>query len=193
EFASTYSFLTALRMEGEAEKRGVALIVKPFLLGPIFVAKGWNTSPFVLDEAKGRYMVRDIERRAHRHGLPPFHLNAPFPVHSVAAARLALVALEEGWGMAAIKALFTAQHSENRSIADPKVLDAVISALSHAPERLRARMNEADIKDRLRANSDEAAALGLIGAPSFVTADGEIFWGDDRLEDALDWAAGKKM
>ena len=62
EFASTYSYLTAMRIEALAEKAGVDVIWKPFVLGPIFSAQGWNTSPFNIYPAKGKYMVREMER-----------------------------------------------------------------------------------------------------------------------------------
>ena len=70
EFASTYSYLSAMRIEDMAEKAGVELVWKPFLLGPIFKSQGWNTSPFNLYPAKGNYMVRDIERIAQGRGIP---------------------------------------------------------------------------------------------------------------------------
>ena len=71
EFASTYSYLSAMRIEAEAERAGVAIEWRPFLLGPIFKAQGWTTSPFNIYPAKGRYMVRDIERLAAARGLQP--------------------------------------------------------------------------------------------------------------------------
>ena len=69
EFASTYSYLSAMRIEEMARKADVDVIWKPFLLGPIFKAQNWDTSPFNLYPAKGRYMVRDIERIAQARGL----------------------------------------------------------------------------------------------------------------------------
>ena len=96
EFASTYSYLSAMRIEALATAAGVAVEWKPFLLGPIFKAQGWDTSPFNLYPAKGRYMVRDLQRLAAGRGLR-FALPAPFPQNSLAAARLALVGGDEGW------------------------------------------------------------------------------------------------
>ena len=95
EFASTYSYLSAMRIEALAAVAGVAVAWRPFLLGPIFKAQGWDNSPFNLYLAKGRYMVRDIERLAAERSLR-FALPALFPQNSLRATRLALVGNDEG-------------------------------------------------------------------------------------------------
>ncbi|MFT3967301.1 MAG: 2-hydroxychromene-2-carboxylate isomerase [Sphingobium sp.] len=190
DFASTYSFLSALRIEGEAARRGVTVNWRPFLLGPIFAAQGWNDSPFNLYPAKGRYMWRDLERRAARFGIAfrrPDPDGPGFPQASLLAARAAIVALDQGQGPAFCKAVFTAEFAGGRDIADREVI-------AHIGETLGLRdvltgASSPDCKARLRANVEEAVATGLFGAPAFVVK-GELFWGDDRLEDALDWAAG---
>ena len=97
DFASTYSYPAAMRIAPPAAEAGVAVRYRPFLLGPIFKAQGWDTSPFNLYPAKGRYMVRDCERQCADLGLA-FRLPEPFPASSLLASRVALVALEEGWG-----------------------------------------------------------------------------------------------
>ena len=96
EFASTYSYLAAMRIEGRAEAAGVEVRWRPFLLGPIFAAQGWTTSPFNLYPAKGRYMWRDMEREAARLGLPCRRPD-PFPQNTLVAARVALYGADQGW------------------------------------------------------------------------------------------------
>ncbi len=185
EFASTYSYISVMRIEGEALKRGIEVNWKPFLLGPIFHSQGWDNSPFNIYPAKGRYMWRDMARRCQKFGLP---LSKPdvFPVHSVKAARLALIGAEEGWGTAYTKRVFKAQFAEGKDIADLVVLSKILQALDLDAERLMILAQEKETKEKLRLQTEEAAALGIFGAPSFVVGE-EMFWGDDRLEEALDW------
>lgn len=184
EFASTYSYLSAMRIEELGREAGVEVVWRPFLLGAIFKALNMTTSPFNLNPVKGRYMVRDVTRIAQSRGLV-FRLPDPFPQNSLLAARLALVGLEEGWGVDFARALFKAEFAEGKNIADAVTLATALTAAGATPEQAFARAEAQDIKDKLRRNTAEAEALGIFGAPSFVTAGGELFWGDDRLEQAL--------
>ena len=97
DFASTYSYLAAARIRPLAADANVRCALGPFLLGPIFKAQGWDTSPFNLYEAKGRYMWRDMERLAAGLNLP-FRRPDPFPQNSLLPARVALFGLTQGWG-----------------------------------------------------------------------------------------------
>jgi 2-hydroxychromene-2-carboxylate isomerase len=184
EFASTYSYLSAMRIEAEAAAAGVNVVWQPFLLGPIFHAQGWNTSPFNLYPAKGRYMLRDIGRIASARGIA-FHLPDPFPMNTLKAARLALVGIEEGWVAPFSRAVFAAEFADRRDIADTAVLQDVLEGLGIDAGRALGRSAHAEIKERLRAMTADAEAHGIFGAPTFETADGELFWGDDRLDAAI--------
>jgi 2-hydroxychromene-2-carboxylate isomerase len=188
EFASTYSCLSALRIEALAEEVGIALRWRPFLLGPIFAAQGWTNSPFNLYPNKGRYMWRDIARRAGRNGLTIVRPEV-FPQNSLIAARLALAGREAGWMPAFSKALFHAQFCEGRNIAEEAVLNAALKQAGADPGVAFPASRSEEVKGRLKAETEYAKSLGIFGAPTFVTEDGEVFWGDDRLEEALDWAA----
>jgi len=186
EFASSYSYITALRIAPVAKAAGVTVRWRPFLLGPIFKAQGWDTSPFNLYPAKGRYMVRDCERQCDELGIA-FRLPEPFPQNTLLAARVALVGLEEGWGEDFSRAVNRAEFAEGRNIGDPAVVAQIVGALGHDGAAALARAQSDEIKRKLRAQTEEAQHLGIFGAPNFI-ARGELFWGNDRLEQALDFA-----
>jgi len=187
EFASTYSYLSAMRIEEIARKADVDVIWKPFLLGPIFKAQNWDTSPFNIYPAKGRYMMRDIERIAEARGLT-FRLPEPFPQNGLPAARLALVGLDEGWAPAFIRAIFSLEFAKQQNIADRATLVTALAAVGASESGAFDRAQSPEIKSKLRKNTDEAQARGIFGAPSFTTGSGELFWGDDRLKNALLWS-----
>jgi 2-hydroxychromene-2-carboxylate isomerase len=186
EFASSYSYPAAMRVEALAAERGVALAWRPFLLGPLFAAQGWRDSPFNLYPAKGRYMWRDLERICGALGLP-LKRPDPFPQNSLLAARVAL-ALDDAARPAFSRAVYRAEFGEGRPIDAPATLGALLAEIGVAPEPLLARAAEDANKAALKAQTARAMALGLPGAPCLTTADGEVFWGNDRLEQGLDWA-----
>ena len=187
EFASTYSYLSAMRIEKLAAEAGVEIAWKPFLLGPIFQGQGWDTSPFNLYPAKGRYMARDIERIAAERGLG-FRFPDPFPQNGLLAARLALAGLEEGWGPAFVKGVYRAEFADGCDISKTETLAAELQAAGAPVEGAMVRAQAPEIKARLRTNTEEAQGAGIFGAPSFTTDSGELFWGDDRLQQALVWS-----
>lgn len=189
DFASTYSYLSAMRIEALADRHGVGINWRPFLLGPIFQAQGWASSPFNQFPAKGKYMWRDMERITAARGLA-LKRPAPFPQNSLTAARIALAGREPGWIAAFSRACFDLEFGHGRPIQDEAVL---VEALRAAGIDVQGALNGArseEVKGRLRAETELAKSLGIFGAPTFVTPDGEIFWGDDRLEAALDWTTG---
>jgi 2-hydroxychromene-2-carboxylate isomerase len=185
EFASTYSYPAAMRVEDAARAAGMTLAWRPFLLGPIFGAQGWNDSPFNVYPVKGRYMWRDLERVCAKQGVP---LRRPsrFPRNGLLAARVALVGAGETWGPAFVRAVYRANFAEDREIADADVITSLLGEVTSDAAEILERAVSADNKDRLRRQTEQAVALGIFGAPTFVSR-GELFWGNDRLEDALAW------
>jgi 2-hydroxychromene-2-carboxylate isomerase len=187
EFASTYSYPAVMRADKAAAARGVALEWRPFLLGPLFNAQqGMKDSPFNVVPIKGSYMWRDVERICEKHNLP-FKRPGRFPQNGLMAARIALSLTQEERPNF-VKAVYQANFVHDRDISDPQILHAAARRAGLDPLEVLAAMTSEPIKDKLREETAIAADLGIFGAPSFVTEDHELFWGNDRLEDALDWA-----
>ena len=193
EFASTYSYLSASRISSLAANLGVEIDWRPFLLGPIFNAQGWNTSPFNIYPAKGRYMMRDIERLAGERDLV-FRMPTVFPAKSLLAARVAVVGQETDWCAPFTEAVFEAQFANAQDISERNTIRAILQPVLLASEdgddadNVLAEAGSDAVKSKLREQTETAESLSIFGAPSFVTPDGELFWGDDRLEQALHWA-----
>jgi 2-hydroxychromene-2-carboxylate isomerase len=188
DFASTYSYPAAMRIAPLAATAGVTIRFRPFLLGPIFKAQGWDTSPFNLYPAKGRYMWRDLERLCADLSLP-FRQPEAFPQPSLLAARVALVGLAENWGEEFCRAVFEAEFGEAGRIDETATISRLLTRFGVDPGDVLAKAQSDPIKTQLRLETQAAQQLGIFGAPTFVTADGELFWGNDRLEQALAWAA----
>jgi 2-hydroxychromene-2-carboxylate isomerase len=192
EFGSPYSYLSAARVEEVAAAAGVPVLWEPFLLGPIFAEQGWRDSPFNVYPAKGRYMWRDVERLCEKYGIP---LARPsrFPRNGLLAARIACLAKvrSETWLPEFARAVFRANFAEDREIGDAAEIRSVLDSLGQPADELVERAQAPENKLRLREQTQRAAELGIFGAPSFVVGE-ELFWGNDRLEDALAWAASLK-
>jgi len=186
DFASPYSYLAIERVDTLAEAAGVVVDLRPFLLGPIFQAQGWNDSPFRLFPGKGAYMMRDIARLADKYGVT---YNRPrlFPRMSVLPARIALLGQDEPWGRDFCVAVFRANFQHDLDIQAEDVVHQVLKDLSLDADVLIERAKTEAAKEALRRQVDRARNLGLFGAPTFFVGD-EMFWGNDRLEDALEWA-----
>jgi 2-hydroxychromene-2-carboxylate isomerase len=191
EFASTYSYPAALRVGALAEARGVSLTWRPFLLGPIFAAQGWRDSPFNIYPAKGRYMWRDVARTCETMGVP-FRRPTPFPQPSPLAARVAL-ALQGEERASFSRQVYAAEFGEGLSIADRAVLASLLARCGVDAEAAMDRAESDANKAALKAECARAAEIGIVGAPSIVAGDGEVFWGNDRLEQGLDWAARARL
>lgn len=186
EFASTYSYLSAMRIEDAAGRHGVKVDWQPFLLGPIFAAQGWNDSPFNLYPAKGDYMWRDMERLTTQRGLP-FQRPGMFPQNGLKAARLTLAIKDAAPKAKFVRAVYSAEFADGQNIADDDVLAGCLSAVGLSAGFIDQAQDPA-IKAALIEQSKTAQAKGLFGAPSFLVGD-ELFWGDDRLDDAIKLAA----
>ncbi len=188
EFASTYSYPAALRIEKCAAETGHEIVWRPFLLGPIFREQGWDNSPFNIYAAKGNYMWRDLERICQAESLP-FRRPTIFPQNGLLAARVACTDGNGGWLPDFVRAVYSANFADDRDISLPATVATCLTGHVADPEVVMQAASGGGAKARLRANTERAVELGIFGAPSFIV-DGELFWGNDRLETALAWKQG---
>ena len=185
EFASTYSYPAAMRADRAAAEHGVQVVWRPFLLGVIFRDMGWTTSPFNEHPAKGAYMWRDMARICAKQGLG-FGQPSSFPQNGLNAARVAMALPDDARGTFS-RAVYEGQFAQGRDISDSQLLmDAVAQIGQDASAIWDTAMSDAN-KAALRDQTAQAQTLGIFGAPTWRTPDGELFWGNDRLQDALDW------
>ncbi len=187
EFASPYSYVAAGRIEGLAAEERLGIDWRPFLLGPIFKTRTNDPSPFQNPSpAQRRYRWRDVQRLCAASGLP-LRMPPAYPRNGLLAARVALIAIDEGWGPAFTRAAFHANFAEDRDIAAPAVIGALVAALRHDAAAVLDRAASPANKERLKASGEAAIRRSIFGAPSFLVGD-ELFWGNDRLEQAIAWA-----
>ncbi|MCG3189002.1 MAG: 2-hydroxychromene-2-carboxylate isomerase [Burkholderiaceae bacterium] len=182
---STYSYLSVLRAEAAAAQAGVALAWRPFSVRTLM--REQNNVPFATKPVKMRYMWRDVERRAARFGLP-FSGVPPYPVDpDELANRVATLAASEGWCREFTQAAYRQWFLEGQDPGAPETLRQVLQALGRDAERCIGEASSERTRQAYLAATDEARQLGIFGSPTFVVGR-EIFWGDDRLDDALAWA-----
>ena len=185
EFASTYSYPAALRIEALARSEGVPVVWKPFLLGPIFRTLGWNDSPFNLQPVKGRYMWRDLERICAGLSIP-FRRPSQFPRNGLLAARIACWFEGKPWVPEFVRAVYRANFAEDLDISDASLLANRLDSLGQPGAALVRQAQSSESKEKLRNQTERAVSLGIFGAPTCVVGP-ELFWGNDRLEVALSW------
>lgn len=186
DLASMYSYLSAMRIEAMAASAEVTVRWEPFLLGPIFEAFGWSSSPFVLQKEKGQYVWRDLERHCRKYGLPWLRPSV-FPQNTVQPVRMALHGARQQWGPAFVKEMMLRNWARDEDISASGSVLAALESLGLPAASIVGEAQAPANKPRLRAQVERARSLGIFGAPMFFVG-GEMFWGNDRLEDALEAA-----
>ena len=188
DLASPYSYLSATRIDHLAERARVGVRWRPFLLGAIFKSFGWDNSPFVLQKEKGAYMWQDMARQCRKQNIP-WTRPSTFPRHSVLAARVALCGADKPWIGAFCRGVMLRNFAHDQDIATEADVSEVLNALALSTATILAAAQSDENKSRLREQTDRAKSLGIFGAPTFFVQ-GEMYWGNDRLDDAIACARG---
>ena len=182
---STYTYLTVCRLEDVARAAGVAFDWRPFSVRQIMLEQ--DNVPFATKPVKAAYMWRDIERQAASRGLSP-RLPAPYPLTEFDRAnKVALVAREEGWCPAYARHAYRLWFEEGFEAGGAENLRLSLEACGQDAVRVLARAGSGQIAQAYEDATSAARRRGIFGVPSFVVGS-ELFWGDDRLEDAVAWA-----
>ncbi|MFZ6677969.1 2-hydroxychromene-2-carboxylate isomerase [Undibacterium sp. Tian12W] len=183
EFGSNYSYLSVMRIEQDAARAGVRVRWQPFLLGPIFQALGWETSPFVLQKAKGDYVWIDMERQCHKYGLP-WKKPSNFPRSAILPLRVSVLGAEQNWMAEYCRRIMQINFAHDRDIDNKEVVAAVLNDMGLPATEIIAQALSDDNKLKLRRQTEIAMSKGIFGAPTFFVGE-HMYWGNDRLDDAL--------
>jgi 2-hydroxychromene-2-carboxylate isomerase len=181
---SAYTYLTAMRLSDIEKKTGISFRRRPFHL--LTILQQIKYVPFTDEPTKAAYMWRDIQRRAEVYGVA-VRLPAPYPPkQSIVANRMAILGLEEGWGSAFIRAAYRRWFQFGEETGSEPNISESLRDIGQDPAQVLGRASEERIGEKLRAETDAARELGIFGSPTFSIGR-ELFWGDDRLEDAISW------
>ncbi len=189
EFGSSYSYLSVMRIEDLAAKCEVRVNWQPFMLGPIFQSFGWNKSPFVLQKEKGEYVEKDMARQCKKYGIP-WKMPTQFPRLAVLPLRIMLAGTGQAWIGEFAKRVMLLNFYLDREINSRDEVASILTDLEQPAAGVLAHAQSDPVKNRLREQTETARKRKIFGAPTFFVG-GEMFWGNDRLEDALEFAAGK--
>jgi 2-hydroxychromene-2-carboxylate isomerase len=191
DFGSNYSYLSVMRIEDAAYRLGVRIAWRPFLLGPIFQALGMQNSPFVLQKEKGAYVWRDMVRQCRKYGLR-WRQPTTFPRLGVLPSRVALLGANQPWIGTFCRRVMEFNFVLDQDINQPDQLTPILAELGLPAADILDQSRQETTKLRLREQTEQARARGIFGAPTFFVGT-EMFWGNDRMDDALLFAADLKV
>jgi 2-hydroxychromene-2-carboxylate isomerase len=181
---STYSYLSVMRLADLERSTGIPFRWRPFHL--LVILQDMKHVPFADKPAKSAYMWRDIARRAAMYAIPA-SVPAPYPAkQSVAANLVAIVGMREGWGADFVRAAYRRWFQLGQETGSEPNVSESLRDIGQDPKRVLALANSPETNAALNAETDAAKDLGIFGSPTFAVGR-ELFWGDDRLEDAISW------
>jgi len=186
DLGSPYAYLTAERISGLFTEAGLEQPEwQPILLGGLFQhfdRGSWSETPA---RAEG---IAEVERRAAEYGLPPLVWPEPWPGNTLVAMRVATFAKQTGRTVSFALAAFRQAFAAGRDLTDPENVMIAAAACELHPRALEKAVQTAGVKNALREATDRAAECGVFGVPALLV-DEEVFWGDDRLEEAVEAAS----
>ncbi|MCE9521970.1 MAG: 2-hydroxychromene-2-carboxylate isomerase [Alphaproteobacteria bacterium] len=178
DFGSPTTYLAYKQLPKIASRHGARILWTPILLGAVFKATG-NASPAMIP-LKARYMNADLARFARRYGVV-LNFNTHFPVNTLPLMRGAVAYQSTDQFDLYVNAMFDAMWAHPRNLNDSAEVSHVLKDIGIDPGEFSQRIERADVKEKLKSNTESAVARGVFGAPTFFVA-GEMFFGQDRLD-----------
>ena len=183
---STYTYLSVTRVDSISKSENIIFNWIPFSVRKIMMEM--DNIPFTppSKKIKSDYMWRDIERRAQFYGLSP-KLPAPYPLTQFDLAnKIAILGMNEGWGINYVKNTYQRWFEERKEPATEPNLSEIMEDMNLNKDEVLKKVNSPEIEDIYQKNTINAFQSGVFGSPTFIY-EGEVFWGDDRLEDCIKW------
>lgn len=185
DFSSPYSYLAVARIDEVVAAYEIKVRLIPVVLGAIFNRLGWQSSPFLAQPRKLAYMWLDVKRQAKKYSLE-FEQPTQFPIGSILPARIATAFSDAPWLHDFCLQVFKAYFARNKDISNPETVEKILKQMDLDPQEILPRASSQETKDRLKLITEQADGLQIFGAPSFIVHD-QLFWGDDRREDAIEF------
>ena len=183
---STYTYLTSQRIKNILQNQTQNFVIKPFSVRKIMMDMGNIPFPSSKME-KVNYMWRDIERRSKKYGISVPKTPVPYPLKNFDLADLiGILAVKEGWYLDYFETTYALWFSKNLEAGSEKNLKQTCLKIDQDFNEVMNKVNSPNILSAYNNNTDEARKNSIFGAPSFQVLD-EIFWGDDRLDDAVEY------
>ncbi len=183
DFSSPYSYLAVARVDEALAAYDIKVRLIPVVLGAIFNRLGWQSSPFLAQPRKLAYMWQDVKRQAKKYSLE-FEQPTQFPIGSILPARIATAFSDAPWIHAFCVNVFKSYFALNKDISSTDTIERILKQMDLDSQEILPRASSQETKDRLKLITEQAEGLQIFGAPSFIVH-GQLFWGDDRLEDAI--------
>jgi 2-hydroxychromene-2-carboxylate isomerase len=175
DYVSIYSYLANSQLGEFSDSEWV---YRPMFLGGVMQATG-NRPPATV-KPKGRYLLEDVDRWVSRYAIV-FNMNPVFPQNTINALRVAIVSQHRGEFQVMHKALFDAMWADRQDLSDKDTLASVIERAGLSAAQYMDEIGQQEIKDELKANTEEAVQRGVFGAPTFFVGE-QMFFGNDRFD-----------
>lgn len=179
DYNSPYSYIAALQIEKICQRHGATLLWEPMVIGGIFQADGTNPSHTI--EKRYSYMMQDLKNLSEMHGFP-YKERTTFLFNPILSLRATIQVQQGAERATAVYALFRGVFAEDRDLGDPETVKDLLTQAGLDGAALVEGTQQQWVKDRLRANTDEALKMGAFGAPTYFLDGEKMFWGHDRLK-----------